>query len=81
MTICDVSAIDRLLDFYGEYLIVSYKNETYELADLRDYLEDNKIAMSLNDCVVDRNGIYKDGDHVVAIVNLDSFGKDDLIKV
>ena len=81
MTICDVTAIDRLLDFYGEYLKVKFENEIYELADLRDFLEDQNIAMSLDDCLVDRNGIYKNNEHIVSIVNLDSFGKDDLIKV
>jgi hypothetical protein len=81
MTICDVTAIDRLLDFYGEYLKVKFENEVYELADLRDFLEDQNIAMSLDDCLVDRNGIYKNNEHIVSIVNLDSFGKDDLIKV
>ena len=81
MTICDVTAIDRLLDFYGEYLKVKFENEIYELADLRDFLEDQNIAMSLDDCLVDRNGIYKNNEHIVSIVNLDSFGKDDIIKV
>ena len=81
MTLCDVSAIDRLLDFYGEYLLVKYINEEYELSDLRDHLEDNNIPMSLNDCVVDRNGISKNGSLIVSIVNLDQFGKDDLIKL
>jgi len=81
MTLCDVSAIDRLLDFYGEYLKVKYEGEIYELADLRDFLEDRKIAMSLDDCIVDRNGIYKNENHVVSILNLETFGKDDLIKV
>jgi hypothetical protein len=81
MTICDVSAVDRLLDFYGEYLKVNYEGETYELADLRDFLEDRKITMSLDDCIVDRNGIYKNEKHVISIVDLETFGKDDLIKV
>jgi hypothetical protein len=81
MTICDVTAIDRLLDFYGEYLKVKFENEVYELADLRDFLEDQNIAMSLDDCLVDRNGIYKNNEHIVSVINLDSFGKDDLIKV
>ena len=81
MTLCDVSAIDRLLDFYGEYLLVKYNNEQYELSDLRDFLEDSKIIMSVNDCVVDRHGISKDGSLIVSIVNLDQFGKDDLIKI
>lgn len=81
MTICDVSAIDRLIDFYGEYLLVQYDNDTYELSDLRDFLEDSKVKMSVDDCIVDRTGISRNGSLIVSLVDLEKFGKDDLIKI
>lgn len=81
MYFSDVTAVDKLLDFYGEYLIVKFDNKIYDLGDLRDYLEDNGIAMSVDDHVVTRNGIFKDGKNVVSILNIDSFSRDDLTKI
>ena len=45
MIICDVSAIDKLIDFYGEYLPVDFEETKWELSDFRDHCEDNKIKI------------------------------------
>ena len=37
MLVCDVSAIDRLIDMYGENLSVFYKDERFDLYALRAY--------------------------------------------
>lgn len=82
MLVSDVSAIDRLLDFYGEYLVVKYNSELYELGDLRDHLVDNNINMSLDFHKVTEKGIQDQNNiFVVQPVNLDQFNRDDLIKI
>ena len=81
MFFSDVTAIDKLMDFYGEYLVVKYNNKIYDLGDLRDHLEDNGVAMSIDDHVVNRNGIFKDDQNIVSIHNIDSFSRDDLTKI
>jgi|APGre2960657373_1045057.scaffolds.fasta_scaffold13410_3 hypothetical protein len=82
MFISDVSAIDRLLDFYGEYLVVKYKSEIFELGDLREHLVDSNTNMSINDHKVTETGIQDQNNFfVVKAVNLDQFNRDDLIKI
>ena len=81
MIICDVSAIDKLIDFYGEYLLVNFEETQWELSDLRDHCEDNKIAISIDDCVVNQYGIFKDNISLVKVINSDSYNKDDLSKL
>lgn len=82
MYFSDVSAIDRLLDFYGEYLYVKYNDSLYELGDLRDYLVDNNINISLDHHKVTEKGIQDYNNlFVVTVVNLDKFNRDDLIKI
>ena len=43
MLVCDVSAIDRLIDMYGENLSVIYKDKRFNLYNLRDEFVDNNI--------------------------------------
>lgn len=82
MLVCDVSAVDRLLDFYGEYLIVKYKSELYELGDLREHLVDTGTSMSLDFHKVTEKGIQDQNNlFIVQPVNLDQFNRDDLIKI
>ncbi len=82
MYFSDVSAIDRLLDFYGEYLYVKYNDSLYELGDLRDYLVDNNINISLDHHKVTEKGIQDYNNlFIVTVVNLDKFNRDDLIKI
>jgi hypothetical protein len=79
--ICDVSAIDKLIDFYGEYLTVNFEETQWELSALRDHCEDNKITMSIDECIVNQYGIFKDNTYLVKVLNLDSYNKDDLSKL
>lgn len=81
MYMSDTSAIDRLIDMYGEYLFVKYNDKLYDLLDLRDFFVDNKLNISVDDCLVNSNGIYKDEKLIVSIESLESFGKDDLTKI
>ncbi len=78
----DVSAVDKLIDFYGEYLSVKFRELDFELGDLRDFLIDNNISLSIDVYSVNRNGIYDSNDNqIVKVIGLDNFNKDDLIKI
>jgi hypothetical protein len=79
--ICDVSAIDKLIDFYGEYLPVDFEETKWELSDFRDHCEDNKIKMSIDECTVNQYGIFKDNILLVKVLISDSYNKDDLSKL
>ena len=48
MLVCDVSAIDRFIDMYGENFSVFYKGQRFDLYDLRDEFVDKNIECSLN---------------------------------
>ena len=43
INITDVSAVDKLIDFYGENCMVSFENESFDLGNFRDHCVDNKI--------------------------------------
>lgn len=78
----DVSAIDRLIDFYGEYLSVKFRDLDFDLGDLRDFLVDNNISLSIDVYSVNRDGIFDiDNNQIVKIIGLHNFNKDDLIKI
>jgi hypothetical protein len=78
----DVSAVDKLIDFYGEYLSVKFRDIDFELGDLRDFLIDNNISLSIDSYSVNRHGVYdSENNQIVKITGLDSFNKDDLIKI
>ena len=66
MLVCDVSAIDRLIDMYGDNLSVNYKNKRFDLYDLRDEFVDNNIECSLYNYKVCPLGII-DQDNLVFI--------------
>lgn len=82
MYISDVSAIDRLIDIYGQYLIVKYNDYKYELEELRDYFVDHNL-----NCSVDLHTITKDGimdksfNYIIEVTDLNDYHKDDLIKI
>ena len=81
MLVCDVSAIDRLIDMYGDNLSVNYKNKRFDLYDLRDEFVDNNIECSLDNFYPSSNGIHKK-DEDVMIVSIDPHqanDRDDLI--
>lgn len=78
----DVSALDKLIDFYGEYLSVRFRESDFDLGDLREFLIDNNISLSIDVYNVNRNGIFDiDNNQIVKITGLDIFNKDDLIKI
>ena len=54
----DVSALDKLIDFYGEYLSVRFRDLDFDLGDLREFLIDNNISLSIDVYNVNRNGIF-----------------------
>jgi len=78
----DVSALDKLIDFYGEYLSVRFRELDFDLGDLREFLIDNNISLSIDVYNVNRNGIFDiDNNQIVKITGLDIFNKYDLIKI
>jgi hypothetical protein len=80
MLVCDVSAIDRLIDMYGENLSVFYKEKRFLLYDLRDEFVDNNIECSLDNYNVSSQGVLnKDGLVIVSIDSNQVNDKDDLI--
>lgn len=70
MLVCDVSAIDRLLDMYGENLVVYYKKEKYRLYLLREHFVDENIECSLDNYIATSHGIkQRDGDQIVVFID------------
>ena len=47
MLVCDVSAIDKLIDMYGDNLSMHYNGEKFLLYDLRDEFVDNNRECSI----------------------------------
>ena len=80
MLVCDVSAVDRLIDMYGENLSVYYKNKRFTLYDLRDEFVDNNIECSLDNHKASSSGIAnKEGTIVVSIDSEQNNDRDDII--
>ena len=80
MLVCDVSAIDRLIDMYGENLSVFYKEERFDLYDLRDEFVDKNIECSLDNYSASSQGILnKEGLVVISIDPHQVNDKDDIV--
>ena len=79
MLVCDVSAIDRLIDMYGENLSVFYKGKRFDLYDLRDEFVDNNIQCSIDNHKVTSTGILRDEEFIVSIDIHQSKDRDDLL--
>ena len=80
MLVCDVSAIDRLIDMYGENLSVIYKGNKFDLYDLRDEFVDNNIECSLNNYKASSQGILdEDGIVFISIDSHQANDRDDII--
>ncbi len=80
MLVCDVSAIDRLIDMYGENLSVFYKDERFDLYDLRDEFVDKNIECSLDNYTASSQGIKnKEGLVVISINPHQENDRDDII--
>jgi hypothetical protein len=67
----DVSAVDKLIDFYGDNCNVSFEDQTFELYDFRDHCVDNKISLGIDNFIVNSKGIFNDNACIVRIVNND----------
>lgn len=79
MTICDVSAIDLLIDAFGYNQKVIFDNKEYSLVDLREFLTDNNKSISLDDYTMSLSGLKsKDGQSFITLVSDMSNTKDDL---
>lgn len=81
MLVCDVSALDRLIDMYGENLLVLYKQNRFRLYDLRDHFVDNNIECSLDNYVATPHGIKQIiGDALLILIDpQQSNDRDDII--
>ena len=80
MLVCDVSAIDRFIDMYGENFSVFYKGQRFDLYDLRDEFADKNIECSLNNYIASSQGIKnKEGLVVISIDPNQVNDRDDVI--
>lgn len=80
MLVCDVSAIDRLIDMYGDNLSVSYKDEKYNIYNLREHFVDNNIECSLDNYNTSSKGILdKDNFVLVSIDSHQDSNRDDIV--
>ena len=80
MLVCDVSAIDRLIDMYGENLSVIYNKENYLLYDLREKFVDDNIECSLDNYTASSQGVQnKDGFIIISIDPHQVNDRDDII--
>jgi hypothetical protein len=81
MLVCDVSAIDKLIDMYGENLSVIYNDNKFLLYDLRDHFVDNNMECSIDVYKVSSIGIQKDDLLFVSIDPHQQYAKDDTINL
>lgn len=82
MLVCDVSAVDRLIDMFGENILVMYKSKSFQLYDLRDEFVDNNIECSIDNFLVTSQGIFrKSGEIFVELQSNQNNMKDDLTKI
>lgn len=82
MLVCDVSAVDRLIDMFGENILVMYKSKSFQLYDLRDEFVDNNIECSIDNFLVTSQGIFKkSGEIFVELQSNQNNTKDDLTKI
>ncbi len=81
MIVCDVSAIDKLIDIYGDNLSVHYNGEKLLLYDLRDEFVDNNRECSIYNHEITTSGIYFKDSLIVAIDKQQDFRKDDTINI
>jgi hypothetical protein len=81
MLVCDVSAIDKLIDMYGENLSVHYNGDKFLLYDLRDEFVDNNKECSIDTHKVSSLGITKDEQVIVSIDLHQEYSRDDTINI
>jgi UTP:GlnB (protein PII) uridylyltransferase len=81
MLVCDVSAIDKLIDLYFDNLSVIYNDTKFLLYDLRDHFVDNNIECSIYNHEITTSGIYFKDSLIVEIDKQQDFRKDDTINI
>jgi hypothetical protein len=81
MLVCDVSAIDKLIDMYGENLSVQYNGDKFLLYDLRDEFVDKNRECSIDTHKVSFLGIKKDDEVIVSIDSHQEYSRDDTINL
>ena len=81
MLVCDVSAIDKLIDLYFDNLSVIYNDKKFLLYDLRDHFVDNNIECSIYDHEITTSGIFFKDSLIVEIDKQQDFRKDDTINI
>ncbi len=81
MIVCDVSAIDKLIDIYGDNLSVHYNGEKFLLYDLRDEFVDNNRECSIYNHEITTSGIYFKDSLIIEIDKQQDFRKDDTINL
>jgi hypothetical protein len=79
MIVCDVSAIDRLIDLYSESLSVFYNDKRFQLYDLRDEFVDNNKECSIENFTASSLGVSdQNGVLIISVDPQQSNMKDDL---
>jgi len=81
MLVCDVSAIDKLIDMYGENLSVHYNGDKFLLYDLRDEFVNNNKECSIDTHKVSSLGVAKDELVIVSIDLHQEYSRDDTINI
>ena len=78
INITDVSAIDKLIDFYGENCMIFFENESYSLEVFREHCVDNKIMLDIDTFDVNAQGIFLNQNCVVKVLEKNKNNRDDL---
>jgi len=81
MYLMDLSAIDKLIDWYNENCIVTYNESKYTLYDLKENFIDQNLSCSTDQYSVKKDGIYFDNRRIILVNDLRSNAKDDLISL
>lgn len=74
----DVSAINKLMDYWGEDCVCFFNNEETTLLNLRNYFEDNNLNLSLDNCKFSFFEV-ECGDDILVIPNKNNKNRDDLL--
>ena len=76
--IVDVSAINKLMDYWGEDRVCIFNNTETTLLNLRNHFEDNNLNFPLDKCKFSFFEVEY-GDDVLVIPSKNNKDKDDLI--
>ena len=74
----DVSAVNKLMDYWGEDCVCFYNDTETTLSKLSEYFEDNNINLPLDKCSFSFFEVEY-GDDVLVIPSKNNKDKDDLL--